>query len=68
MQGVHECIGLLDIVSASYCCGGIFVSASVVFYITFHLLTDTGFKVFQVLAMNVVYFYFFRHNLMFVSP
>ena len=51
MQGVHGWIGLFDIVFAAYCCG-IFVSASVVFYITLYLLSDRGFKVFQVLATD----------------
>ena len=41
--------GLFDIVFAANCCG-IFLSASVLFYITSHLLSDRGFKVFQVLA------------------
>ena len=45
MQSVHAWIGPFDIVFAAYCCG-IFVSASVVFYITFYLLSDRGFKVF----------------------
>ena len=49
IQGVHEWIGMFDIVFAAYCCG-IFVPASVVSYITFYLLNDRGFKVFQVSA------------------
>ena len=71
MQDVHAWIELFDIVFAAYCCG-IFLPASVLFYITFHLLSDRGFKVFQVLASecnkctSVVLL--FRHNLMFASP
>ena len=49
MQGVHPWIGPFDIVFAAYCCG-IFVPASVLFNINFHLLSDGGFKAFQVLA------------------
>ena len=60
MQGIHRCIGPFDAVFAAYCCGFL-VPASVVFYITFHLLKDGGFKDFEVLATK------FRHNLIFVS-
>ena len=67
MQGVHGWIGQFDIVFAAHCCG-IFVPASIVFYITFHLLSDQGFKVFQVLATECSVVLLFRHNLMFVSP
>ena len=49
IQGVHAWIGPFHIVFAASCCG-ISVLASVLFYITFHLLSDRGFKVFQVLA------------------
>ena len=55
---------------AAYYCG-IFVPASVVFYITFHLLSDRDFKVFQVLAIECnecSVLLLFRHNLMFYSP
>ena len=44
MQGIQAWIGPFDIVFAAYCCG-IFVPASVVFYITCLLLSDRGFKV-----------------------
>ena len=54
MQCVHWWIGPFDIVFAAYCCG-IFVPASVVSYITFFLLSDRSFKVFQVSLL-------FRHN------
>ena len=49
MQGIYAWIGPCDIVLAVYCCR-VFVPASVVFYITFHFLSDRGFQVFQVLA------------------
>ena len=59
-QDVHGWIGALDIVFAKCYCG-IFVSARVVFYISFHLLIDRGFKVFQVSASkcsNCMLYYF----------
>ena len=43
MQGIHGWIGSFDIVFAAYCCVG-FVPASFVFYITFILVSDRGFK------------------------
>ena len=49
MQGIHGWIEPFDIVFVAYCCR-VFVPASVVFYITFHLLSDRGFQVIQVLA------------------
>ena len=70
MQGFYGWIGSFDIGFAAYCCG-IFVPASVVFYITFYLLSDRGFKVFQVSATECSessVLLLFRHNLMFVSP
>ena len=69
MQGAHAWIGPFDIVFAAYCCG-IFVPAGVAFYITFHLLIDRGFKVFQVLATKrgECSVLLFKHNLMFVFP
>ena len=69
MQGVHAWIGPFDIVFAAYCCG-VFVPASVLFYITFHLLSDRGFN-FKVLATECSAcseVLLFRHNLMFVLP
>ena len=53
MQGVHGWIGPFDIVFAPYCCG-IFVPASVVFYITFHLLNNRVFKCQLLNVVNVV--------------
>ena len=70
MQGVHRWIGLFDIVFAAYCCG-IFVPASVVFYITFHLFNDRGLKIFPVSATECskcTAVLLFRHNLIFVYP
>ena len=70
MQGVHEWIRLFKIVFAAYCCG-IFVPGSVVVYITFHLLSVRGFKVFQMLATECSecgVLLLFRHNFMFISP
>ena len=69
MQGIYARKGLIDIVFAAYCCG-IFVLASVLFYINFHLLSDRGVKVFKVLATEwseCSKVLLFRHNLMFVS-
>ena len=69
MQGVYGWIGLFDIVFTANCYGS-FVPASVVFYITFHLLSDRGSKVFQVLATKCSecsVLSLFRHNMMFVG-
>ena len=66
VQGGRGWRGLFEIVLAAYCCG-MFVPASLMFYITFHLLSVRGFKVFQVLATEWTVLLLFRHNLMFVS-
>ena len=65
MQGIPAWIGLFDIVFAAYF-GGIFIPASVVFYITFLLLSNRGFKGLSEYSVVLL----FRHtcNLMFVSP
>ena len=69
MQSFHGWIGSFVVVFAAYCCG-IFVPASVLFYITFRLLNDRDFKVFQASATECSYcsvVLLFRHNLFFVS-
>ena len=70
MQGVHGWIRPFHIVFTAYCCR-IFVPAGAVFYITFHLLNDQGFKVFQVSATEYskcTVVLLFRCNLIFVYP
>ena len=53
MQGIHGWIGPLDNVFTAYFCG-IFVLASFVFYITYNLLSDQGFKCRLLNVLNVV--------------
>ena len=59
MEGVHGWIGRLDIVFAAYFSGILFRQ---VFFITFHLLSDRGFKVFKALATECSVVLLFRQN------
>ena len=65
MSGVYGWIGLCSpLITVEF----FSVHASVMFYITFHLLSNRGFKIFQVWATECMVVLLFRHNLIFVFP